>query len=191
MNADPGFGSKQTTSERYSRAMRILHWVRAPLLLCLVGLGWYMTSLPDAVPIKFDTLYPTHKEFGVLAFMIVCIALVVRRRSRVPELPRGLARWEATLAHFTHRAIYVLALIVPLIGYARSSTYTQSDGVPFFFVMIPEILPKNDHVSEVLSHVHKYLAFTLLGLAILHILGVIKHQFFDRERKNKVLRRML
>lgn len=191
MNADPHLTSKQTAIQRYSRPMRILHWVRAPLLLGLVGLGWYMTSLPDAVPIKFDILYPTHKEFGVLAFIIVCIALVVRRRSRVPELPNGLARWEAMLAHFTHRAIYVLAVIVPLIGYARSSTYTQSDGVPFFFTMIPEVLPKNDRVSEVLSRLHKYLAFTLLALAILHILGVIKHRFFDRHRENDVLRRMI
>lgn len=191
MNADSGLSSKQATIQRYSRPMRILHWVRAPLLLGLVGLGWYMTSLPDAAPVKFDTLYPTHKEFGILAFIIVCVALVVRRRSRVPELPTGIARWEAMLAHFTHRAIYVLAVIVPLIGYARSSTYTQSDGVPFFFTMIPEVLPKNDSVSEILSQLHKYLAFMLLGFAILHILGVIKHRFFDRERENDVLKRMI
>ena len=191
MNADPGLTSQQAATDRYSLAMRILHWVRAPLLLGLVGLGWYMTSLPDAVPVKFDTLYPTHKEFGILALIIVCIALVVRRRSRVPDLPKGLARWEAMLAHFTHRAIYVLAVIVPLIGYARSSTYTQSDGVPFFFTMLPEVLPKNDSVSDILSQLHKYLAFTLLGLAVLHILGVIKHRLLDRGRDSDVLRRMI
>jgi len=191
MNADPGLSSEQTATERYSRAMRTLHWVRAALLLGLVGLGWYMTSLPDAAPVKFDTLYPTHKEFGVLAFIIVCIALVVRRRSRVPELPKGLARWEAMLAHATHRAMYVLAVVVPLIGYARSSTFTQSDGVPFFFFMIPEVLPKNDNVSEVLSQLHEYLAFTLLGLAVLHILGALKHRFLHRRRETDVLSRML
>lgn len=178
-------------AERYPRAVRVLHWLRAALIFGLVPVGWYMTSLPDAAPVKFDTLYPTHKEFGVLAFLVVCTALLVRRRSRVPELPSGLARWEKTLAHITHIALYSLAIIVPLIGYARSSTYTQSDGVPFFFFMIPEILPKNDRISEVLSELHEILAFTLLGVAILHILGALKHRFFDRDRNNDVLSRMI
>lgn len=177
--------------ERYPVTMRVLHWVRATLILGLVPLGWYMTSLPDEAPVKFATLYPTHKEFGVLTFLIVCTALLVRRRSRVPELPSGLDAWETTLAHITHRTLYVLAFIVPLIGYARSSTFTQSDGVPFFFVMIPEILPKNDHVSEILSELHEILAFTLLGVAILHILGALKHRFLDRRRDTDVLSRMM
>jgi len=171
--------------------MRILHWIRALLILGLVPLGWYMTSLPDEAPVKFDTLYPTHKEFGVLAFLIVCTALLVRTRSRVPELPTGLARWEKRLAHATHITLYSLAIIVPLIGYVRSSTFSQSDGVPFFFFMIPEILPKNDAVSEVLSELHEILAFTLLGVAILHILGALKHRFLDRNRENDVLSRMI
>lgn len=171
--------------------MRALHWIRAVLILGLVPLGWYMTSLPDAAPVKFDTLYPTHKEFGVLAFLFVCTALLVRTRSRVPEFPNGLAHWEARLARVIHRTLYALAIIVPLIGYARSSTFTQSDGVPFFFVMIPEVLPKNDNVSEILSQLHKILAFTLLGVAILHILGALKHRFFDRGHDTDVLSRMI
>jgi cytochrome b561 len=177
--------------ERYSPAMRVLHWIRAALILGMVPLGWYMVSLPDEAPVKFDTLYPTHKEFGVLAFLVLCAALLVRSRSRVPELPTGLARWEKTLAHVTHITLYSLAIIVPLIGYARSSTFTQSDGVPFFFFMIPEILPKNDTVSEFLSQLHKILAFTLLGVAILHILGALKHRFLDRGRDTDVLSRMM
>lgn len=176
---------------RYSLPMRVLHWARALLILSLVPLGWYMTSLPDEAPIKFDTLYPTHKELGVLTFLLVCTALLIRTRSRVPDLPSGLARWEKMAAHFTHIMLYSLAIIVPLIGYARSSTFTQSDGVPFFFFMIPEVLPKNDHVSEILSELHEILAFTLLGVAILHILGALKHRFFDRGRDTDVLSRML
>lgn len=183
--------TEEQVAQRYSLPMRILHWVRALLILGLVPLGWYMASLPDQAPVKFDTLYPTHKEFGVLAFLVVVTALLVRTRSRVPELPKGLARWEKTLAHITHVTLYSLAIIVPLIGYARSSTFSQSDGVPFFFFMVPEILPKNDRVSEILSQLHEILAFTLLGVAILHILGALKHRFFDRDRENDVLNRMM
>jgi len=109
---------------------------------------------------------------------------LIRTRSRVPELPSGLARWEKMLAHFTHITLYSLAIIVPLIGYARSSTFTQSDGVPFFLFMIPEILPKNDHISEILSELHEILAFTLLGVAIgvagaLALTRVLRSLLFD------------
>lgn len=183
--------SETSGIERYSLPMRLLHWLRAILLLGLVALGWYMTSLPDTVPHKFALLYPNHKQFGVLAFIVTCVALLVRLRSHVPEPPAGLARWEALLSHVTHRALYALALIVPLMGYAMSSSFTQSDGVPFFIGDLPELLPKNDAAFAVFQWLHKVLAFTLLGLAMLHILGALKHRFFDRTRDTDVLRRML
>ena len=56
--------------------------------------------------------------------------------------------------------------------------------------MIPEILPKNDHISDILSQLHEILAFTLLGVAVLHILGALKHRFVDASVDTDVLSRM-
>jgi len=38
---------------------------------------------------------------------------------------------------------------------------------------------------------HEVLAYTLLAVALLHILGALKHRFVDRNRSNDVLHRML
>lgn len=178
-------------SDRYTLPMRLLHWTRAALILGLIALGWTMTSLPDTLPAKFEWMYPVHKEFGVLAFLIGSIALIIRGRSVLPRHPAGLARWEVMLSGVVQHAMLTLAILVPLMGYAMSSSFTQSDGVPFFGVELPELLPKNDCAFALFALAHKMLAYTLLALVALHVMGVIKHRVLDRGRNADVLPRML
>lgn len=174
---------------RYPFAMVSLHWLRAALLLGLIALGWRMTNLPDVDPVKF-ALYPVHKQLGVAAFIIATIALIVRGRSTYPGEPRGLSRWEAMLSRVTHRALPVLAIVVPLMGYAMSSSYVDSDGVPFLFMELPELLPKSGMGFIAFQWLHRILAYTLLGLALLHVAGALKHRLTDRGGETDVLGRM-
>ncbi len=171
--------------------MRALHWIRAILILGLILLGWSMTTLSDDTAAKFDWMYPVHKEFGVLAFVVGLIAVIVRLRSALPPHPAALKPWEAALSVATQRLMLALAVIVPLMGYAMSSSYSQSDGVPFFFFDLPELLGKNDKAFAIFAWAHKTTAYTLLALISLHVLAVIKHRFFDRGRDTDVLSRMI
>lgn len=180
-----------TARVRYPLPMRLLHWTRAALIVGLIALGWLMTSLPDDVTAKFVWMYPAHKEFGVLAFLTGIVALVVRTRSMLPPHPEALAPWEARLSTVVQYAMLTLAVIVPLMGYAMSSSFTQSDGVPFFGIELPELLPKNDHRFALFAWAHKTLAYTLLVLIALHVAGVVKHRFLDRGNDTDVLPRML
>lgn len=176
---------------RYPLALRILHWVRAALILGLLPLGLVMVSLPDATPAKFETLYPLHKELGVLLFFIAVTQLLTYLRSTRPALPKGLARWEVVLAKTVHRAMILLIIIVPLMGYSMSSSFTQSDGVPFFGLQVPELLPKNDDAFAIFQTLHKYLAYGLILLIVLHVAGVVKHRVVDKDGDTDVLPRML
>ncbi|HUG21084.1 cytochrome b/b6 domain-containing protein [Piscinibacter sp.] len=84
--------------------MRVLHWLRAAVVIGVLGAGLVMVNLlPDELPAKFELLYPNHKQFGLLALVLALAQLLVRARSRVPELPKGLAPWEQSLSKFTHR----------------------------------------------------------------------------------------
>jgi cytochrome b561 len=38
---------------------------------------------------------------------------------------------------------------------------------------------------------HRYLAYTLLALVAVHIIGALKHRFLDRNRDNDVLSKMV
>src|SRR5689334_24520793 len=129
---------------KYPLVMRVLHWLIALLIVGQIAMGLIMTRLDDAVPAKYQQLYPLHKSFGLLALLLIAIRLVVRFRHVLPALPNGLAVWEKYGAKIGHAALYVLMFAVPVFGYCMSSTYTQSDGVNFFGAMLPELLPKND-----------------------------------------------
>lgn len=179
-------------SDRYPASMRWLHWLRAAVVIGNLGVGLLMVRLPDELALKFDTLYPNHKQFGLLALVLVLVQLMLRARHHVPESPASLKPWERALSTFAHRALYVLLIVVPLMGYSMSSTFTQSDGVPFFFFgQLPELLPKNDRWFEVFQLLHRILAYALLALVLLHVAGALKHRFVDRNEDADVLRRML
>lgn len=180
-----------TDVQRYPLSLRILHWVRAALILGLITLGYVMTSLPETSPYAYAWFYPTHKEFGILVLLIAIVQLLIRSRSTLPALPPGLSRWEVILSKVVHKAMLVLIVVVPLMGYSMSSSFTQSDGVPFFFVELPELLPKNDKAFEIFDMLHTYLAYTLLALIVLHVAGVLKHRFLDKGGDTDVLPRML
>ncbi|BBP64589.1 cytochrome b [Pseudomonas sp. Cab53] len=184
--------TNQATIDRYPTSLRLLHWVRAVLVTGLLWAGWHMTGLADEVASKYELYYPWHKSFGVLAFLLVLVQIVLR--SRTVDLPRPLStldRHEQILSNLVQRAMYGLLVVVPLMGYSMSSTYTMSDGVFFFGVNLPELLSKNDDWFVVFQWLHKVLAYTLLALIVLHIVGALKHRFLDRDPRKDVMRRML
>ena len=178
--------------DRYPASLRVLHWIRAAIILGLIGAGWLMTTMSDESTSKFEILYPWHKSFGVLAFILVVLQIFIRLRTpRLPEPPNSLAPYERVLSKLVHRLTYVLLVLVPVMGYCMSSTFTMSDGVFFFGIFLPELLPKNDSWFEVFQYLHKVLAYTLLGLITLHVVGALKHRFFDSDPRSDVLGRML
>lgn len=186
--------SKKEPIDRYPFSMRILHWLMAVILIVLLVAGITMVRLNDQVPAKFQLLFPWHKSFGLLALILVGIRLWIRARNRarnrVPALPAGISGWERRAVRAGTFLFYALMIFVPCMGYALSSTYTQSDGEFFFGVNLPELLPKNDAQFEVFWLLHRIGAFTLLGLLLFHVLGALKHRFLDRNRGNDVLSRM-
>ena len=181
----------EAAADKYPLAMRGVHWLRALLIIGQIALGLTMVSLPDSAPVKFAVLYPNHKSFGLLVLALTFLQVGLRAVSSVPPLPPGLPKAEAWLSKLVKASIYGLMMLVPLMGYAMSSTYTQSDGVTFFGVPVPELWPKNDHAFETFRLTHNVLAYTLLALVCLHVAGALKHRFVDRDRTNDVLRRML
>lgn len=187
MNHDPS-----AAPNKYPASMRALHWLRALVVIGALGVGLTMVNLPDDLPAKFELLYPNHKQFGMLALLLVLVQLLLRWRNQVPDLPDSLQPWERAMSRFAHRALYVLLILVPLMGYSMSSTFTQSDGVPFFFFgQLPELLPKNDRWFEVFQLLHRIFAYALLTLIVLHVAGALKHRFLDKDPQADVLRRML
>jgi cytochrome b561 len=175
---------------KYPLVMRFFHWTMATIIVGLAFAGLCMVSLPDKDPLKFPVFYPWHKSFGLLIFILVGLRLMARLRASIPGFPAGLSPIEVATAQFTHGTLYVLMVFVPFMGYAMSSTYTESGGDFLFGIPLPQFLPKNDNYSNAFMYCHRYSAYTLLGLAGFHVLGVLKHRYLDKNRANDVLSRM-
>ncbi|WP_311222618.1 MULTISPECIES: cytochrome b/b6 domain-containing protein [unclassified Acidovorax] len=179
------------TPIKYPAPLRAVHWLRALVIVATLAIGAIMTLLANEVPIKYATLYPWHKQLGLLALLLGGTQLLLRVFFKAPVLPQALSPWERFAARFGHVALYVLMIVVPVMGYCMSSVYEFSDGVPFFGLSLPELLPKSKEGFEWFQLIHKVLAYVLLGVIAAHVAGAVKHRWFDRNPEADVLRRML
>lgn len=167
---------------RYSMVAIVLHWLLALMILAMFAVGLYMTDLPFS-PQRL-TLYNWHKWAGVTFLTLTLLRLVWRMTHRPPALPVAVTRtmpgWQHRAYHATHHLMYLLFFAVPLVGWA----YSSAAGFPIVWfgqMPLPDLLPVNKELAELIKPLHKYLALALMALAGLHIAAASKHQLVDRD----------
>lgn len=171
--------------ERYGAIAQLFHWVIVALIITQFVLASKADPLPLG-PAKVAVL-AQHKSFGMTIFALAVLRLLWRFFNPVPAMPQGTPRWQRIGAHLSHGALYALIMITPLFGWMMSSA--RNFPVSWFGVFTFPDLVKPDRARYELFHeVHEILAFTLAGIAVLHVAAALKHHFFDRDN---VLRRML
>jgi len=171
----------------YSKSRKLFHWLIALSVIGIGTLGLYMEGLEKS-GFKF-ILYDYHKAFGVLALLFIIGLMVSRVGRESPQPPSGLSRGAVLTAKIVKLLMIVLIFAVIIFGYLASSAFPLKEGIWFFGVELPAIIGKDKELSHSLIEIHNTLAITLLAVSLLHILGVLKHRFFDKE--NDVLERML
>ena len=185
----PLSSAKSPKPARYSAVAIALHWVLGLAILGMFGVGVYMTDLPFS-PWRLK-LVNWHKWAGVTILALSVLRLVWRLTHRPPALPQvvslGMPPWQTRAYHATHYLMYALFFTVPLIGWA----YSSAAGFPIVWlgqVPLPDLLPVNKELAELIKPLHEISAFALIGLAGLHIAAALKHQLVDRDG---LLQRML
>lgn len=167
---------------RYSRVAVLLHWVLGLALIGMFGMGLYMADLAFS-PQKLK-LYNWHKWAGVSLLLLSAVRLLWRLSHRPPALPEALrARmpaWQRAAHHATHHALYLLFFAVPLLGWA----YSSAAGFPivwFGAVQLPDLVPASEPLADWLKPLHRYAAFAMAALVLVHIAAALKHQWVDRD----------
>jgi cytochrome b561 len=162
---------------RYTHTAMALHWLLAALIVANFALGIYMHELPFSMTRL--QLYNWHKWAGVVILTLSAARLLWRLTHRPPaHLP--MPAWQSRAAHAAHLALYVLFFAVPLAGWA----YSSAAGFPvvlFGVLPLPDFVPVQRELSEVLKEMHATLAMTLAVLVLVHVAGAIKHQWLDRD----------
>jgi cytochrome b561 len=164
-------------ASRYNGPAIVLHWLLALLIVGAFGVGVYMHELPVS-PSRLR-LYSYHKWTGVTILALSALRLLWRLAHKAPaSVP--MPGWQAAVAHGTHGALYALFFIVPLVGWA----YSSAAGFPivwFGVLPLPDFVPVDRALASAIKPWHERTAMLMALLVALHVAGVIKHQFIDRD----------
>lgn len=166
------------SENRYGGVSRGLHWLMALIILCLLGVGFYMGEMALS-PLKLQ-VYTLHKSFGMIVLGLGVIRLIWRVAKPVPAHLPSHASWEVFLAKTIHAVFYCSFLVMPLSGWAMSSAAEYSNSF-FWLFEFPPLTGKNEQVFELMEAVHEVSAFILLTGIGLHIAGALKHWLIDRD----------
>ncbi len=168
-----------TAASRYSRGAMVFHWAIAILIVLNFAGAFVAEDLPKP---EAAQIMGAHKAMGITILILSIGRLVWRITKPVPPLSAGLKVWEVTLAKVTHALLYFLMIAIPASGWIMHSAYSGGKPVSFFGLFSYPGLPlAQDKVTGGLFYeVHEVMAFAMLALLALHLVGALKHQFIDR-----------
>lgn len=179
-----------TPITRYSRTAMALHWLVALLVAANLLLAWVVDFLPEErVRLTIDT----HKSIGITVLGLAILRLLWRFAHKPPALPGTYALWERRASHAAHLLLYGLIFLIPLSGWMSDSAWKDAATHPMqLFGLVPWprigwIINLEPTTKELLHNafgaLHEWAGFVLYALLGLHILGALKHQFFDKEKE--------
>jgi len=155
----------------------ILHWLMALAVFGMFGLGVWMVDLN-----YYDAWYHRAPELHKSAGMLLLITLLFRFTWRLANpLPRIMGQhWERCVALAVHRLHYLLLFAVMLTGYLIPTA--KGAGIDVFgWFTVPATLTFDKQAADLIGHAHRWLAWSAIGLALLHTGAALKHHFIDRD----------
>ena len=167
-----------------SKTTITFHWVTGLFFLTVLGLGLYMEELPRG-PEKFEIM-GIHKSLG-FAFLFIALSRVAWRlyEGRIPHLNTQIT-WQDKLANVIHYALLIATLLMPISGLVMS--VAGGRALEFFGVQLLSAGEEIEWLAGLGHELHEIGASLVMLALLLHIAGVLKHQFID---KDATLRRML
>jgi cytochrome b561 len=167
---------------RYSAGAIGLHWLVVVLLVVQFAVAWTMPHVGrGSQPVG---LIAWHLSIGVLILLVVLVRLGWRVFS-VPPLPAEQPVALRMLSRATHFLLYAILIVLPLLGWINADA--RWADWRFGFVSLPALVPVGSGWGRQMGDVHQIVAYVLLGVAGLHVLGALYHQVVLR---NGLLRRM-
>ena len=175
-----------TSARRYSIGAMIFHWVIAVAVI----VNWRLAENAHHAqsPADRSAIFADHKALGILILALTVGRLLWRWTHPVPPLPSDLARWEKTLARVVHVVFYVLLIALPLGGWIANSLAGREIDMFGLFTIPALPVGDNPEAAKSIFSIHATGGSIFIYLIALHILGALKHTFFD---KNGGIFRML
>lgn len=182
------------TGDHYTRLAIVFHWTVALLVLGQISSGIYMTKFATPMSQAQFEWFQMHKSFGISILLITILRLLWRQLNPPPDLPITLLQWERIAAGISHFLLYALTILTPLAGWATVSVSpldidTELFGlIPWPHMEFLKDLGEPETLEELFGEIHEILAFSLVGVFVLHAGAALRHHFILRDA---VLHRMI
>ena len=167
--------SWKSSAHQYGGVAMFLHWVSAAAILGLFALGFLAANSADSA--TKAALLRFHVPLGILALVLTLLRIGWWFFDRRPQQLLGLPNWQATSERFVRTLLYLLILVM---GASGIGLLVLSGAGAILFFGAPRPLPDFWNYPPMVAHFAG--AFALLGLAGLHILAALYHQFYKRDR---------
>lgn len=168
----------------YPFSSKLFHWVLAVLVIGMLCVGFFMDDFPKQYK---AVVFLMHKSLGISILFLMIIRFIWVHAKGKPALPTTMKLWEKFLSRIVQYGFYILLVIMPLSGWIMS---VAADKIPVYFGLFKLPLPwigVNKALAKLMAEWHETIAWILIVLIILHILGALKHHYID---KDNVLRSM-
>lgn len=174
------------TKEQWGLVSIVFHWLSAITIIGLFALGWWMVEL-NYYSDWYKVAPNWHRSMGVLLIGVIILRILWRWFNTTPDPIGEHRQWEKIAAKWTHLILYAQLLFMLPTGYLITTAKGQSLDV-FDWFSIPATIQSIDNLEDIAGVVHKYIAYSMIGLASVHMLGAVKHHVVDRDA---TLKRML
>lgn len=169
------------TKEKFSSITLSLHWIIAIAFICMLSVGFYMTSF------NAFALYPIHKSMGMLLFILILWRVIWRYMNGWPIPVGQYSVTERILAKIVHWLLIIGILLMPISGMLMSSGSGHGLYV-FGLELFPanldsagKAIPINASMGELGENLHGTGANIMLAAISLHIIGALKHHIIDKD----------
>jgi cytochrome b561 len=184
-NLRQSFNQRARVIQGHAPATKLLHWGTLAVILVAVC-AIYLREATEDKGLR-QVFMELHRQMGMLVLMGLGFRIAVR-------LKHGLAD-HAGKMHFLFRwaalgmqlALYAMLLALPLMGWAASSAHDIKLSL-FGVISLPDLVRPDSDVAETLDDLHKWLAWAMGAMVLIHAGAALWHHFF---RKDNVLVAML
>jgi cytochrome b561 len=155
------------------------HWLSAGLTLFLFGLGVYLTSYGyysnDYLPYAH-----LHYGLGILLLGLIAIRLLWRLTSKTPKTLAASMPAKIGIK-LSKLLLYVFLFTILASGYFICTAEGQTINV-FDWFQVPSFMLLETDQLNLAGLTHKYMAWILFALVIVHAGAALVHHFFIRDR---------
>ena len=171
------------TSEKYGLLAKLFHWFTFIALIIQIPFGFYLVGL-EFSDRRID-LENIHILIGITIFYFVLLRLIWKLFNPSPKSEHNFFKGQNLIAKTNHLLLYVGIFAITISGVLKKLYMGEKLN---FFIFQYAFKNSNFQLADSFYAVHIYTNFLLITLVGIHILAVITHHIFF---KDKILKKMI